>query len=259
MRRAIAMALALAGLLLAAPLPAEATKIERIVTPGGIEAWLVREEALPLISVELGFRGGSAQDPEDKAGVSHMVASLLDEGAGDLDAKAFHERLEERAIQLSFYSTRDHVRGSLRTLVEHREHAFDLLRLALTAPRFDSEAIERVRAQLLARLRRESTSPNEIASRRWWETAFGKHPYGRPVHGTLESVPRIGPDDLRAYVRRVFARDTLKIGVVGDIDAATLAPLLDRVFGALPPKAELAPIAPAFPQGLGRLVFVPLD
>lgn len=259
MRRAIASALVLAGLLLVVPSPAAATKIERVVTAGGIEAWLVREESLPLISVELGFRGGSAQDPEDKAGVSHMVASLLDEGAGDLDAKAFHERLEERAVQLSFSSTRDHVRGSLRTLVEHRQHAFDLLRLALTAPRFDAEAVERVRAQLLARLRRESTSPNEMASRRWWETAFGKHPYGRPVQGTLESVPRIGPDDLRAYVRRVFARDTLKIAVVGDIDAATLAPLLDHVFGALPPKAVLAPVAPAVPQGLGQRVFVPLD
>jgi zinc protease len=259
MRRAIAVTLGLAGLILVAPLPAGATKIERVITPGGIEAWLVQDHALPLISLELGFRGGSAQDPEDKAGVSHMVASLLDEGAGDLDAKTFHERLEERAVQLSFYSTRDHVRGSLRTLTEHREQAFDFLRLALTAPRFDVEAVERVRAKLLARLRRETTSPNDIASRRWWETAFGKHPYGRPVQGTLESVPRIGPEDLRAYVRRVFARDTLKIAVVGDIDAATLAPLLDRAFAALPAKAELAPVAAATPQGLGQQVFVELN
>ena len=101
-----------------------------------------------------------------------MVASLLDEGAGDLDAKAFHERLERKAIELSFRAGRDHFRGTLRTLKENRDEAFDCLRLALTEPRFDAEAVERIRAQIISRLRRETTSPNDIASRNWWATAF---------------------------------------------------------------------------------------
>src|SRR5207253_4549611 len=118
-----------------------------------------------------------------------------DEGAGELDAKAFHERLEENAIELSFTAARDYFRGSLRTLGTHRDLAFDLLRLSLTAPRFDEEAIERIRTQVLADLRRATTSPSDIASERWWEAAFPGHPYGRPLHGTLESIPRIGAAD----------------------------------------------------------------
>jgi zinc protease len=147
----------------------------------------------------------------------------------------------------------------VRTLAENRDLAFEMLRLALTAPRFDPEAVERIRAQVLTVLRRESTNPSELASRRWWEIAFPDHPYGRPVRGSLESVPRITADDLKAYVRRVFARDTLKIALVGDIDAATAGTLIDRVFGALPARGELRTVAEATPQGLGQRITIDLD
>src|SRR5208283_1138742 len=131
---------------------------------------------------------------------------------------------------------------SLRTLNEHREEAFDLLRLALGAPRFDADAIERVRGQTLASLRRDSTNPNSLANRRWWETAFPGHPYGRETNGTLESVPRIAANDLHDYARRAFARDGLTISIVGDIDAKTAGALIDRAFAGLPAKGDLKPV-----------------
>jgi zinc protease len=187
------------------------------------------------------------------------MAAVLGDGAGDLDSKAFADRLERKAIEMGFDADRDHIRGSLRTLVENRDAAFDLLRLALTAPRFDASDVEINRAQILSARRRQSTSPGDIASERWWATAFEGHPYGRPVNGTLESVPTITGGDLKAYAQRVLARQNLKIAVVGDIDAETLMPLLDRVFGALPEKPDLAPVDNISPQGLGRRIDVSLD
>jgi zinc protease len=258
-RHAVA-AIAMPVLLFAASVhQARATTIERVVSAGGIEAWLVHEPAVPLIAVDFAFVGGAVQDLPGKAGTANLAASLLDEGAGDLDSKAFHDRLERKAIEVSFSAERDNVRGSLRTLTENRDEAFDLLRLALTAPRFDAAEVELIRAQILSLLRRQATSPGDIASRRWWETAFQGHPYGRPVDGTLESVPTITGDDLKAYTHRVLARQNLKIAVVGDIDAETLKPLLDRVFGALPQKPDLATIENVIPQGLGRRIVVNLD
>jgi zinc protease len=253
-------AIAMPVLLFAASVhPARATTIERVVSAGGIEAWLVHEPAVPMIAVDFAFVGGAVQDLPGKAGTANLAASLLDEGAGDLDSKAFHDRLERKAIEVSFSAERDNIRGSLRTLTENRDEAFDLLRLALTAPRFDTADVELNRAQILSLLRRQTTSPGDIASRRWWETAFQGHPYGRPVDGSLESVPTITSDDLKAYTRRVLARQNLKIAVVGDIDAETLKPLLDRVFGALPQKPDLATIENVAPQGLGRRIVVNLD
>ncbi len=240
-------------------LPAYATTIQRVVSPGGIEAWLVQEPAVPLIAVNFAFAGGSVQDPPGKGGTANLVASLLDEGAGDLDSKAFAEALERKAIEMNFSAGRDNLGGSLRTLTENRDAAFDMLRLALTAPRFDAADVELNRAQILSMLRRETTSPGDIASRRWWETAFAGHPYGRPVNGTPETLRAITIDDLKTYTHRVLARQNLKVAVVGDIDAETLKPLLDRVFGALPAKPDLMPVANVTPAGLGRQIDVSLD
>jgi len=257
--RALIALLAGAVVALAAPPAARAMSIERVVSPGGIEAWLVSDRTLPLIALEFAFLGGSDQDPLDKPGIADMATSLFDEGAGPFDANAFHDWLERKAIEMSFRTGRDYLRGSLRTLSENRDEAFDALRLALSEPRFDPAAVERERAQIMARLRRETLNPNDMANRTWWATAFPGHPYGLPVNGTLESVPNITIEDLKSYTRRTLARDNVKIAVVGDIDAETAGKLIDRAFGALPAKAYLTPVAPVVPQGLGRRVVVPLD
>jgi zinc protease len=252
-------AVALVAAALMAPIAAKATTIQRVVSPGGIEAWLVQDPSVPLIAFDFSFRGGANQDPVDKPGVATMATALLDEGAGDLDSKSFHERAESKAIQLGFSVNRDQTSGSVRTLSANQDEAFELLRLAVTSPHFDAVDMERIRDQVLSGLRRETTSPNEMASRRWWSTAFPGHAYGRPVRGTLESIPTITVADLRDYMRRVFARDTLKIAIVGDIDAATAGKFIDKVFGSLPAKSELSDVPVMLPQGLGQKISIDLD
>jgi zinc protease len=254
-RRAVVALLALP--LLAAP--ALATTIERVVSPGGIEAWLVHEPAVPMIAIDFAFVGGAAQDAPGKGGTASLVASLLDEGAGDLDAKTFHARLERKAIELGFQAERDTLRGTLRTLTENKDEAFEYLRLAVTQPRFDQSDVEVIRAQILSMLRRATTSPTDLANLRWWQVAFADHPYGRPVNGTLESVPTVTIADLKDYTHRVLARGNLKVAVVGDIDAETVKVMLDRVFGGLPAQPELKPVPNVSPQGLGRRIVVKVD
>jgi zinc protease len=251
-----------AGLVIAPLLswPAHAaTKIQHLISPGGIEAWFVQDATVPLIAMEYAFGGGATQDPTDKPGVGNLVADLIDEGSGDLDSKTFHERLDRRAIELSFSSTRDYFRGSLRMLKDNKDEAFDLLRMALTSPHFDSADVERIRAQVISGLRRDTTNPTSLASRKFLEIAFGDHPYGRQASGTLESVPKIDVADLKDYVRRVLARDTLKIAVVGDVDPATLGQLLDKTFGGLPAKANLTPVPDIEAAKPPQRAFIPLD
>jgi zinc protease len=254
-----ARALLGASLLVAAAAPAAATKIDRVVSPAGIEIWLVQEPTVPLIAMDFAFRGGSSQDPADKPGLASMVAGLIDEGSGDLDSKAFHERAESKAIEISFSATRDLFSGSLRTLAENKDEAFALMRGALNTPRFDAADVERIRAETSAILRRQTTSPEELASKRWWATAFAGHPYAHSLRGTLDSLATVTADDLRGYVKNVFARDTLKVGIVGNIDAATAGALVDKVFADLPAHATLRDVAFVQPQGLGSVVHVDLD
>ena len=259
MNRIVALALGLA-LGCASITAADATsKIQAITSPGGIKAWLVSEPSVPIVALDYSFKGGGNADPEGKPAVANMLAALLDEGAGELDARTFQERMEAKAIQLGFSANRDQFRGSMHTLTANLDEAVDLLRLALTAPRFDEEPVARVRDQLQAQLVRNSTNPNDIASRRWWAAAFPGHPYGEPGTGTPESLAAITVDDMKEYVRNVFARDTLIIGIVGDLDAERAGKVIDRVFGGLPEKANLKPVPAAAMQGLGERVVVNLD
>ena len=244
---------------LSAPQPAAATNIQRVVSPGGIVAWLVHEPSLPLVAMNFAFAGGGSEDPADKPGVGYMVSSLLDDGAGELDARAFQQRLQDNAVELRFTVTQDYFSGSIRLLRDRQEQSLELLRLALTQPRFDADAVGRVRDQILAGLRRETTDPGSIASRSWWQTAFPDHPYGRPTNGTLTSIPAITTDDLRGYAKKVMTRDTLKITAVGDIDAATLGKVLDQVFGGLPATGARAGIPDASVSAGGRRIVTQLN
>ena len=257
------IALIFAACLAIAPLLATpshaAAKIQHLISPGGIEAWFVQDATVPLIAMEFAFGGGASQDPADKPGVGNMVASLIDEGSGDLDSNTYHERLDRRAIELNFSSARDTFRGSLRMLKDNKDEAFELLRTALTSPHFDSTDVERIRAQIISGLRRDTSNPTAIASRKFLEAMFGDHPYGRQANGTLESIPKIDVADMKDYVRRVLAKDTLRIAVVGDVDPVTLGKMLDQTFGGLPAKASLTPVADVEAAKPPRREFIPLD
>jgi zinc protease len=258
-RFAMILAACLALMPLASTASHAAAKIQHLVSPGGIEAWFVQDSTVPLIAMEYAFAGGGAQDPADKPGVSNLVADLLDEGSGDLDSKTFHERLDRRAIELSFASSRDYFRGSLRMLRDNRDEAFDLLRSSLTSPHFESADVERIRSQVISDLRRETSSPMSLAGRKFLQIAYGDHPYGRSTDGTLESVPNIDVADMKDYVRRVLAKDNLRIAVVGDVDPATLGRLLDHTFGGLPAKSSLTPVADIEAAMPPQRAYIPLD
>ena len=229
--------------------PASAeVKIQRVVSPGGIVAWLVEERSNPIISMEIAFSGGAIRDPEGKSGLSYLMSATLDEGAGDLSSQSFRKALNDRAIEISFDASRDTFQGSVKTLTMNRDRAFELLKLALTKPRFDAEPVARMQRDILAMIARNNEQPGYRASSAWYSLAFGDAGYGRPLRGTKQQVTGLGPQDLRALHKNMLTRDTMKIAVVGDIDAPTLAPLLDATFGDLPAKSGFAALNGVAPR-----------
>jgi zinc protease len=247
-------AVLLLAVILFAPAAWAEVKIERVVSPGGITAWLVGDRLNPIISMTVLVRNaGSARDPRGKEGLARFAAGLLDEGAGKLTSLAFARRLEDLSISLGFSVRTDHLSVTLRTLRRNRAEAFGLLRMALTEPRFDDEPVARVRAQIFTKLSRMATNPGSIASRRWWRTAFPGHNYGRPSDGTKASLKTITKADLRGYVKSRIGRSALVIGVTGDISAGELKALLDTTFAGLPAKSVPAPIAWVWPATKGTV------
>ncbi len=258
-RRAATLVLASFALLAVGMMPALATKITQVVSPGGIRAWLVQEPLIPMISMQVAWRGGSALDPAGREGTANMVSGLLDEGAGELDSQTFQTRLEDLAVGLGFNAGRDTFYGNLKTLTKNRDEAFALFGMAVTAPRFDTEPVERIRRQIVTSLIREEEDPNTIASRAWFAKAFPGHPYGRPGDGTVESVKAITVDDLRSFASSRLARDNMLISVVGDITHEELGRLLDKSLGGLPVRSEPVRIAEATLPSQGSVTVIEKD
>jgi len=253
MLAAAPLALALVALLTTISGPAHAMKIQKIKSPGGIEAWLVEEHAVPMMAMRFAFEGGSAQDPVGKEGVANFLTAMLDEGAGELTSRAFQERMEDLSMRMSYEDAKDGFYGNFETLTANRDEAVELLKLAINNPRFDPDAVERIRQQLLAALVYAARDPDKVALQNWYAAAFAGHPYARPSNGTEETVgKKITREDLEAYRKRVFAKDNLKLVAVGDINAEQLGKLLDDVFGGLPEKADLVPVAKTDPVTGGR-------
>ncbi|MCW2282464.1 zinc protease [Rhodoblastus acidophilus] len=236
-----------------------AARVQKIVTPAGISAWLVEDYAVPLVAMDFSFEGGAAQDPQGKAGAASILAGMLDEGAGDLDSEAFQRALDDHAIRLHFSADRDEFSGHLQTLTRNLDKAFELVTLALNAPRFDADPLERVRGQINAVLKRESKDPDSMAAQAWRRAAWPNHPYARSPRGEIGEVDAVGRDDLVAQHKNLLARDVLKVAVVGAIDPATLSVKLDALFAGLPARATKTPVPQVGISGLGRRVLVDLD
>ncbi len=245
-------------LLLVASAPAQAgiLDIKEVKSPGGITAWLVEDHTIPVLALQFSFRdSGAANDPADKQGLARMLSNTLDEGAGDLDSRMFQGELYDRSISLSFSASRDEFGGGLKTLTKNRARAFELLSLALAAPRFDAEAVERMRLANLSRIRSDMNDPDWMAARLLNSVLFKGHPYEMNSGGTLSSLPRITPADLRAKLQSDLTKDRLVVSVAGDISEAELAAALDQIFGSLPATAKASAIEPVtLPQG-GSVLF----
>jgi zinc protease len=258
MIRAVLSALmAVVALVVTAPAQA-AIEIQEVTSPGGFKAWLVEEHSIPFVAIELRFRGGASLDAPGKRGAINLMTGLLEEGAGEMDSQAFAAAREALAARISYDVGDDALAISARFLTENRAQGVELLRASLVEPRFDEDAIERVRAQVISIIRSDAKDPEAIAHDTFARLAFGDHPYGSNPNGTEESVAALTRDDIIDAWRRVIAKDRVHVAAVGDITAEELAAIMDRLLGDLPETG--APMPGPAPWLLkGGLTVVPFE
>ncbi|MEO1107069.1 MAG: pitrilysin family protein [Pseudomonadota bacterium] len=230
----------LIALLVALPAWAE-IEIKEVTSPGGITAWLVEDHAIPFTALELRFRGGTSLDDPEKRGAVYLMSGLIEEGAGDMDARTYARELEALAASFSYNASDDTVSISARFLTENRDEVTDLLRTTIHEPRFDEDAVDRVKAQILSGLKSDANDPNDIAGLSFSSMAYGDHPYGSEGKGTIDSVSALTRDDVVEAYDNVFAKDRLYVGAVGDITAEELGVLLDKLLADLPDSAKPIP------------------
>ena len=229
-------------------LQAHAIDIKQVESEKGIKALLVEDYTLPIIAVSISFKGGATQDPPGKEGTLRLMTALMDEGAGHLDSAAFQARAEELGLEFGFSVTRDSFSGGGRLLRSEREEVFELMKLAINQPRFDEDAIERMRDALRSGIQGALKNPSQVASKAVREAIFQEHPYARNVSGTETSIDAITREDIIEMNKKILSRSTLTVGVVGAISEEELTSALDDIFGDLPEEAMISETPEVTPQ-----------
>jgi zinc protease len=230
----VAPMLLTSAICLLAPIPAHAADIKNLDLGKSTQVWFAEDHTVPIVALVAALPAGSAYDPAAKQGLAAFAASLIDEGAGGLDSKAFHEALADRAIQFRAGVERDYMTISIITLTENLPEAMHLLQLALTRPRFDADAVTRVRTQTIQGLQQAESEPPTVARRNFARIFFNGHPYGHASDGDPASIAAITADDLRGFARSHWVRGGLKISIAGDITAPVAVKLIADTFKPVP-------------------------
>lgn len=225
-----------------APQFANAIDVKIVAAPKGEDVWFVEDHTVPIVAMSAALPAGSAYDPQGKGGLAAMAAALLDEGAGKMNSDAYHTALGNKAIQLSVSPSRDYAVIQIVTLAQNAKEAFGLLGLALAHPRFDPDAIARIRAQMVEQMKQDEQDPPTVASKDFNRIFFANHPYGHPISGDPGTLAAITQNDLRQFTHTHWVRGGLKIAVSGDIDEAMLKTLLGSAFDAIPATNPPSPL-----------------
>lgn len=243
MRRALICLIALLALA-----PAEAAKVKPVAALPNVPVWLSEDHTLSVVAMTASLPAGAIYDPAGKSGMAALAANLLDEGAGNLSAEAFQSALAAKGIRLEVETTRDAITIHLMVMSANAKEAFRLLGLALNKPRFDADAVTRVRLQMMQDFDLSKADPNAVAERNFYSLYFGPYTYGRPVGGDPRNLASISAQELRAFAKTHWVQGHLKIAVSGDVTPSALIPLLKTAFGGLP---ETMPVLPPPPVRTG--------
>jgi len=211
-----------------------APKIEHWAAPSGARVYFVETRVLPILDVSVDFAAGTAYGPADKTGVADLTRALLEAGAGNLDEEQISAKLVDIGARMSGSADADRAGMSLRTLSSQaeREAALDLLRTVLSAPTFPGSVLVREKGRTIAGIREADTRPDSVAAKRFAAAIYPGHAYG--ASATVESVERIGRDDLVAFHRDNYAAKRAVVSIIGDVSRGEAEAIAQRLTEALP-------------------------
>ncbi len=233
--------------------------VRPFTTSKGVKAWYVYDASVPVIDIKFSFNKGTVYDPIGKEGAVSLIAASLNEGAGDYTAQQFQKIMQDNAIDVYFDASKDTFSGHMRTTKDHLDTAVELLKLAVQSPRFDEEAVARMKNDMMMSLKYKQSKPGWYAGKALREFVFKGHLYERSADGMLKTIPLITKNDLKMLWQKIAVKDGLTIGVTGDLSQSQAEAILDDVFAPLPDSSQKMEISPAQLQQPGRVILIPRE
>lgn len=213
-------------------------------TAEGAKVLFVEARELPMFDLRLTFAAGSSQDG-DAPGLATLTNAMLNEGVAGKDVSAIAEGFEGLGADFGNGAYRDMAVATLRSLssTSKREPALKLFAEVVGKPTFPSDALARIKNQLLAGFEYQKQNPGKLASQQLFERLYGSHPYAHPSDGNAKSITPITVEQLRAFHAKAYAAGNVVIALVGDLSREDAEKIAAQVSAALPKGPALAKVA----------------
>ncbi len=221
--------------------------IEKTRLSNGLEVWMVEQNELPIVSMNLVLKTGATNEPDDRTGVANITTALMDDGTKNRSAVDIANQLQSIGAFVNAGGGWDSTNVTMQTLTKNLDKALEIYADVIVNPTFPASEFESLRGRSLVGLRQQKANPNAIANVAYNKVLYGNHPYGRDnTEATLKAMTR---DDLVRYYESTFKPSNGVLIVAGKYDKATLKSKLETAFAgwktgdvspkSLPPTKQL--------------------
>ena len=206
--------------------------IQRRQLSNGLEVVIVEHHELPVVTMNLVVKAGSAADPQNRAGLASLTADLLDEGTKKRSALEISNSLTDIGARLGTSADWDSSSTNLVTLTRHLGKALDIYADVITNPAFNEDELKRSRALRLTAIKQQKDNASAIANIVYASILYGRnHPYGHPAIGDDDSLNAVKAADVRRFYESFYRPNNSTLIVVGDVKPAAIMPQLEQSFG----------------------------
>ena len=205
--------------------------IHRTVLSNGITVLVIENPSADIIAARLFLRAGSRWEPQEKAGLAHLVAAVLTKGTENLSSLDIAERVESIGASLGTDAASDYFLLSMKTVSTDFAEILGLASELLRSPTFPESEVELEQRLTLQAIRSQQEQPFTVAIDKLRHAMYGDHPYAMSGLGTEESVSQLTRQDLQAYYQTHFRPDNLIISIAGRIAPGDAIALVQEVFG----------------------------
>jgi zinc protease len=246
MRRRAVFAWTIAAAVMLALMPAQrarALEVKRVKLDNGMIVLISPQHNLPMVTAAIAFDAGSRRDPKGKEGLAHLSADSIMEGTRTMSADELNRKVDFLGSEMDVDAGSDYATASFTSLKRYWPDTLKLLAGVLTNPGLRDADIARKQAELIAGLKAAQEEPNYVAQITFLKEIFGEcAPYGHLADGTVDSVQKLSPQDVRDFYQQFYRPEAAVASVVGDVDPDEVVKALGEALAPL--KGTVAPQKP---------------
>jgi predicted Zn-dependent peptidase len=203
------------------------------------------------VTVGVWLTRGSRHESDAESGVAHFVEHMLFKGTTSRTARQIAQAIDSIGGHLDAFTSKEYASYYVKVMDEHLPLALDLLSDLVMRPALAPADVEREQSVILEEIKMVEDAPDDLVHELFAQQFWSRHPLGRPILGTPETVTSFRSAGLRDYFEQTYVAPNLIVAAAGRLDHAEVRGLVERAFSDLRASASDRPVeAPVVTPGV---------